>query len=84
MKVVSIPHLQLRSFHHGFLASAYDSLASANDRGHETPQSPPHTVQAYVDRVAAFAKHFGRSPQFLGPNEVRAYLVFLVEEKRVS
>ena len=26
----------------------------------------PHTIQAYVDRVAAFAKHFGRSPQHLG------------------
>jgi integrase/recombinase XerD len=44
----------------------------------------PHTIQAYVDRVAAFAKHIGRSPQHLGPKEVRAYLVFLVEEKRVS
>jgi integrase/recombinase XerD len=44
----------------------------------------PHTVEAYVDRVAAFAKHFGKSPQRLGPEDVRAYLVFLVEEKRVS
>lgn len=44
----------------------------------------PHTVQAYVDRVAAFAKYFGKSPQSLGPEDVRAYLVFLVEEKRVS
>ena len=44
----------------------------------------PHTVEAYVDRVAAFAKHFGRSPGHLGPKEVRAHLVFLVEEKHVS
>jgi Phage integrase, N-terminal SAM-like domain len=44
----------------------------------------PHTVQVYVDRVAAFAKHFGMSPEFLGPKELRAYLVFLVEENRVS
>ncbi len=44
----------------------------------------PHTVQANVDRVAAFAKRFGKSPQLLGPADVRAYLVFLVEEKRVS
>ncbi len=44
----------------------------------------PHTVEAYVDRVAAFAKQIGKSPQLLGPNAVRAYLVFLVEEKRVS
>ena len=44
----------------------------------------PHTLQAYVDRVTAFAKHFGKSPKLLGPKEVRTYLVFLVEEKRVS
>ena len=44
----------------------------------------PHTIQAYVDRVAAFAKHFGKSPQLMGAKEVRTYLVFLVEEKRVS
>jgi integrase/recombinase XerD len=43
-----------------------------------------HTVQASVDRVAAFGKHFGKSAQLLGPKDVRAYLVFLVEEKRVS
>jgi len=44
----------------------------------------PHTVRAYVDRVAAFAKYFGKSPQVLGRDEVRAYLLFLIEEKRVS
>jgi integrase/recombinase XerD len=44
----------------------------------------PHTIKAYVERVAAFAKHFGKSPQLLGQKEVRAYLVFLVEKKRVS
>jgi integrase/recombinase XerD len=44
----------------------------------------PHTVRAYVDRVAAFAKHYGKSPQVLGRDEVRAYLLFLIEEKRVS
>ena len=44
----------------------------------------PHTVQAHVVRVAAFAKRFGKSPQLLGPKELRAYLVFLVKEKRVS
>ncbi len=32
----------------------------------------PHTVQAPVDQVAAFAKHFGKSPQLLGPEGVRA------------
>jgi hypothetical protein len=31
----------------------------------------PNAILAYVDRVAAFAKHFGKSPQLLGPKEVR-------------
>ena len=42
----------------------------------------PHTIEAYVERVAAFAKHFGKSPEHLGPADVRAYLLFLVQEKR--
>ena len=31
----------------------------------------PHTIKAYVERVAAFAKHFGKSPQLLGQKELR-------------
>jgi hypothetical protein len=31
----------------------------------------PNAILAYVDRVAASAKHFGKSPQLLGPKEVR-------------
>ena len=38
----------------------------------------PKTVEVYVQRVAAFARHFGRSPEALGPDEVRSYLVHLV------
>ena len=33
----------------------------------------PRTVQCYVAAVAAFAKHFGRSPDQLGAADVRAY-----------
>jgi site-specific recombinase XerD len=44
----------------------------------------PHSIRAYVDRVAGFAKHFGKSPERLGPDDVRAYLLFLIEEKRLS
>ncbi len=32
----------------------------------------PSTIDAYVGRVAQFAEHFGRSPQALGPAEIRA------------
>src|SRR4051794_18805389 len=44
----------------------------------------PRTIRVYVQRVAAFARHFGTSPERLGPADVRAYLLFLVQEKHAS
>ena len=44
----------------------------------------PRTIKAYVSRVGTFARHFGRSPEALGPDDVRAYLLHLVQEKHVS
>jgi site-specific recombinase XerD len=41
----------------------------------------PGTIEVYVRAVAAFARHFGKSPQVLGPEHVRAYQVFLVNSK---
>lgn len=37
------------------------------------------TIHVYVQAVAKFARHFGRSPDELGPEQVREYLVHLVE-----
>jgi len=39
----------------------------------------PRTIEAYVLQVARFAQFHGRSPEPLGPEEVRAYQVALVE-----
>jgi integrase/recombinase XerD len=44
----------------------------------------PRTIQVYVERVATFAKHFGKSPDRLGPADVRAYLLYLVNQKHAS
>jgi len=33
----------------------------------------PRTIETYVLRVALFARHFGRSPEQLGPDQIRAY-----------
>lgn len=43
----------------------------------------PRTIETYVAHVARFAKHFGRSPETLGAEEIRAYQVHLIE-RRVS
>lgn len=44
----------------------------------------PRTVDIYVDRVAKFAQHFGRSPERLGPDEIRAFQLYLLEKKKSS
>jgi integrase/recombinase XerD len=44
----------------------------------------PSTVRAYIRSVADFAGHFNRSPDKLGPEEIRAYQLFLLNEKRVK
>jgi site-specific recombinase XerD len=41
----------------------------------------PRTVQAYVAGVARFAKHFGRSPELLGPEEVRTFQLQMLKDK---
>ena len=40
----------------------------------------PRTVDTYVRAVARFARHFGRSPERLGPEDVRAYQLHLLHE----
>jgi integrase/recombinase XerD len=37
------------------------------------------TIDTYVGRVAAFAKHFGRSPELLGAEQVRAFQLHLIQ-----
>jgi site-specific recombinase XerD len=44
----------------------------------------PRTQQTYLEQVARFARHFGRSPALLGPAEIRAYQVYLAIEKRLT
>jgi site-specific recombinase XerD len=42
------------------------------------------TIQCYIAHVANFARHFGKSPELLGPEEIRQYQVYLVEQRHVS
>jgi integrase/recombinase XerD len=42
------------------------------------------TINAYVRAVAQFAKHYGRSPEQLSGEQVRQYLVYMIEKERAS
>jgi integrase/recombinase XerD len=44
----------------------------------------PSTQRAYVEHVSRFARHFGRSPALLGPEDIRAYLVYLTTERHLA
>src|SRR5438094_7259121 len=44
----------------------------------------PLTQAAYVHQVSMFARHFVRSPEALGPEEIRAYQVYLATEKKLG
>ncbi|MBA3440428.1 MAG: tyrosine-type recombinase/integrase [Pyrinomonadaceae bacterium] len=44
----------------------------------------PKTQRNYLDQVAKFAQFFGKSPSLLGPEEIRTYQVYLVQEKQVA
>jgi site-specific recombinase XerD len=44
----------------------------------------PHTQRSYLEHVSRFARHFGRSPDQLGPDAIRTYQVFLTSERQLS
>ena len=44
----------------------------------------PRTLKTYVECVSHFARYFKRSPEELGPEHIRQYQLYLVEEKKCS
>jgi site-specific recombinase XerD len=44
----------------------------------------PTTVACYIRSVAEFSQHFNQSPDQLGPEEIRSWQLFLLNEKRVK
>lgn len=43
-----------------------------------------NTKLSYLQQVGQYAKHFGRSPSLLGPQEVRDYQVYLTTQRKLS
>lgn len=44
----------------------------------------PHTQASYILQVSQFARHFGKSPDLLGPEDIRTYQVYLTNEKKLA
>lgn len=44
----------------------------------------PLTQTSYLLQVSQFARHFHQSPEKLGPEEIRAYQVYLTNEKKLA
>lgn len=44
----------------------------------------PHTQVAYIRAVAKLAQHYGKSPERINREEVRTYLVHLIEKRQAS
>jgi len=44
----------------------------------------PHTQHTYVLHVALFALHFRKSPELLGPEEIREYQLYLTNQRRLA
>src|SRR2546425_723190 len=42
------------------------------------------TTRKYLQVVSDFAKHFGKSPDKLGPNELRSYQAYLLKERKLT
>src|ERR1700680_2015881 len=43
-----------------------------------------HTQRAYVEQVVRFGRYFHRSPEHLGPAEIRTYLLYLTQERHLA
>ena len=44
----------------------------------------PCTQDTYIQQVSLFARHFGKSPELLGPEQIREYQVHLATGKRLA
>src|SRR6266436_6072004 len=44
----------------------------------------PNTILNYLKQVSYFAQYFGRSPDRLGPEQIRSYQIYLAKERKVG
>src|SRR5467141_2912880 len=62
----------------------YDPASTTHAQDMQMRNLSPHTQRASIEHVARFARHFGRSPDALGPDQIRTYQIFLTNEKQLA
>jgi site-specific recombinase XerD len=62
----------------------HDSPSATHDRRHAGAESRPEYETSYLQQVSLFARHFHKSPEELGPEEIRSYQVYLTNEKKLA
>lgn len=43
-----------------------------------------NTQRSYVQQISLFARHFNKSPEQMGPEEIRAYQVYLTNDRKLA
>jgi integrase/recombinase XerD len=43
-----------------------------------------NTQTSYLQQVSLFARHFNKSPELLGPEDIRAYQIYLTNERKLA
>lgn len=44
----------------------------------------PNTQSTYIQQIALFARYFGKSPELLGPDDIRTYQLHLIHDRHLS
>jgi site-specific recombinase XerD len=44
----------------------------------------PDTQRSYLQQISQFARHFGKSPDLLGPDDIRTYQIHLTQDRQLS
>jgi len=53
------------------------TFSSTDDRRYASAEPRTQHATSYVGQVSLFARHFNKSPELLGPKDIRAYQLYL-------